>query len=322
MEIVVVGCKGFGNVHLRSIKGVDISIVERNDSVAKEVMQKYSIKKRYPSFDEAIESDADIIDLVVPHHIHKDMAIKAMEAGKNVVIEKPIATSLKDADEMISTSKKHGIKFMVAEQYFFDPSVRYAVNIIKKGILGKIGTIIVRDQRYFDKPGWRTESDHMGGGSLIDGGIHYIDTLLNLGGNYSRIESGDTHLGSSIQGEDNATALFHFNNGSTGLFYYSWAYRQPPQVPGIEVIGSEGSIYEDVNSRSQLDFKFPDRKTAFGGLMLNGKPADVEFYDVFEKEFSEFIESVKNDTPVPFDPNLARRDLAAVLEIYNNGPHS
>jgi len=317
MEIVVVGCKGFGKVHLRSIGGADVSIVERNDTVANNVMMEYRIKHRYASFDEALRSDADVIDLVVPHNLHKDLSIQAMEAGKNVIVEKPIATTLEDADSMISASARYNVKFMVAEQFFFDPSVREAMHLINSGALGKLGTIVVRDQRYYGNQGWRNESGAMGGGSLIDGGIHYIDTMLNLGGSYKKVHSASFHLGSVIQGEDNAMAMFHFQNGAIGLFYYSWAYRNPPILPGIEIVGSDSSLYEDVASRSTVNFKDTKRRTAFGDLILNGKNIGVKMYDIFEREFSEFLDAVRYDTHVPFDPKLARRDLAAVLDIYN-----
>ncbi len=316
MEIVVVGCNGFGKVHLRSIKGVDISIVERNDAVADEVMEKYRIMHRFSSFDEAIRSDADIIDLVVPHNVHRDLSIRAMEAGKNVIVEKPIATTVEEANLMISASRRHNVKFMVSEQFFFDPSVRSAMDFMVKGTLGKIGTIIVRDQRYYENPGWRNRTEVMGGGALIDGGIHYMDTILNLGGDYVKMFSSDTHVGSSLKGEDNALVMLRFRSGATGLLYYSWAYRNSPPLPGIEIVGSDGSLYEDIATRSPLDFKQAERKTAFGDLVLNGRSVGVQTYDVFEREFSEFMDAVKNDTAVPFDPELAKRDLAAVLEVY------
>ncbi len=317
MEIIVVGVKGFGKVHLRSLKGVDVSIVERDESVVKDVISTYRIKNVYRSYEEALKSDAEIIDLTVPHNLHRDFAIRAFENGKNVIVEKPIAPTVKDAMDMISSARSHGLKLNVAEQYHFDPSLNEAVRLMKEGKIGKPLTILVRDQRIYDKSGWRARKESMGGGALIDGGIHYVHSMLMLGGKYRKLTSRVSKGGSSLEGEDNAVALFDFNNGANGILYYSWSYVNPPSVPGFEIIGSEGSIYEIPGTRSQEDFKKPERRTAFGDIALNGVPMKVEIYDVFEREMSEFIRSVRDDTAEPLPPEQALEDLRTVLDIYS-----
>ena len=176
---------------------------------------------------------------------------------------------------------------MVTDQYFFDPSVRAAVKFIKENRIGRINTIIVRDQRFFEHGGWRTDKDQMGGGALIDGGIHFLDTLLNFGGNYESIHGKSIHGGSILNGEDNTAALFKFENGTYGLFFYSWSYGNPPELPAFEIIGEKGSIYEDVKSRTSWEVGTPVR-TVYGDLILNGENANVKKYDVYTAEIMEF----------------------------------
>ena len=316
MEIVVVGCKGFGKVHLRSIKGLDVSIVETDKETIDFCKNNYDIRKVYSSLDEAIRSNAEIIDLVVPHTLHKELSIKAMRSKKNVLIEKPIATNLEDGRIMIREARSNHVKFMVAEQYYFDPAVRKAKELITDGAIGKIHTVIVRDQRFYSNTGWRTKKDKMGGGALIDGGIHYIETMLDFGGDYIKITGNSVHGGSTLEGEDTTHAIFEFKNGITGLFFYTWGYKHSPKVPGFEVIGENGSMYEDASGRSQEDFKSPARHTAYGDLIVNGKKIYLEKYDVFEKEISSFVEAVNNDLEVPYPPEKALKNLEAVLKIY------
>ena len=318
MEIVVVGCRGFGKVHLRSIRDMDISIVETDPETIEFCSQNYEIRKVYGNLDDALRSGAEIIDLVVPHTIHRDLAIRSMRHKKNVLIEKPIATTPEEGMDMIEESRKNDVKFMVAEQYFFDPTIRRAKEIISGGEIGKVHTIIIRDQRHFSRQVWRSKKSLMGGGALIDGGVHYIETMLDLGGEYERIWGRSVHGGSTLEGEDTTHAIFNFRNGSTGLFFYSWGYQHPPIIPGFEIIGEKGSMYEDVSGRSLEDFKFPSRKTAYGDLILNGKRVDVEKYDVFEKEIEEFSKSVRENLPVPYPPENALRNLKAITEIYGH----
>ncbi len=315
MRILVVGVNNFGQMHLSAIKNMDISIVERKPEVIEKSREKFKISSVYSSYDEALNDKFDIVDLIVPHYLHREMAMKAMEMGSNVLLEKPIATSIQDAEDLITASRKFNVKFMVTDQYYFDPSVREAVKIIKNGEIGNPVSIVVRDQRYYTHKGWRTNSRDMGGGSLIDGGIHFIDTLLNFGGDYDSIDGISRHGGSALQGEDTTTAIFKFKNGSTGLLFYTWAYRDPPVVPAFEVIGDKGSLYEDPGSRTDWGVDTPYR-TVYGDLILNGKRLNIKKYDVYEREIGEFARSVENDTPVPFSPETALRDLRAVLKIY------
>ncbi len=316
MEIVVVGCKGFGRVHLESIKGMDISIVERDAETVKYCEENFQIRKAYDNIDDALRSSADIIDLVVPHNVHRDLAIKSMRAGKHVLLEKPIATSMEDAKAIVKASIENKIKFMVAEQYFFDPSYIEAKRIMEAGKIGKIHTIIVRDQRIYRKPGWRNEESRMGGGALIDGGIHYLDTLLNLGGEYSEVIGLTARSGSSLGGEDTTRALFRFANGSAGMFFYTWSYFNAPLVPSFEVMGEKGSMYEDPETRPVGNFSSSKQMTAYGDLIFNGEKMKVKKYNVVQREIDEFAGSILQDTPVPYDPVLAIRDLKAVLAIY------
>ena len=317
MEIVVVGCRGFGKVHLRSIRGLDVSIVETDKEVIDFCQNNYEIRKVYSSLEEALRSEAEIIDLVVPHTLHRELAIKSMKSKKNVLIEKPIATNLEDGMAMIREAKNNNVKFMVAEQYYFDPAVRKAKELITDGTIGKIHTVIVRDQRFYSNIAWRTRKEKMGGGALIDGGIHYIETMLDFGGEYLKITGNSMHGGSTLEGEDTTHAIFEFKNGATGLFFYSWGYNYYPVVPGFEIVGEKGSMHEDVNGRSQDDFKFPTRHTAYGDLIVNGKKITLKKYDVFEEEISGFVEAVKNDLEVPYSPEKALRNLEAILKIYN-----
>ncbi len=322
MEIVVVGCRGFGKVHLSAIKGMDISIVERNRDAVEFCKANYDIRNVYGSLEEALSSSAEIIDLVTPHNLHGEMSVAAMKRGKNVLVEKPISTVLSEGEHMISESRKNGVKFMVAEQFFFDPAVRRARELIDAGAVGKVHSIIVRSQGsplgtgVLGPDAWRYSSGNMGGGALIDGGIHFIETLLDLGGEYSAVNGTSFRSRDFIEGEDTTHAVFSFRNGSAGLFFYSWAYRNPPRLPGFEIIGDSGSIYEDSSSSFSGTPGRNGRRTAYGDLVVNGVKEQTVDADIIEMEITGFRKAVEEGTDVPYPPENALRNLRAVLEIY------
>lgn len=315
MNILLLGGNGFGFVHAESYRklGYDFSVFSRNEEVLKRYRDEFHVKNTYNDLNEAMNSSHDVIDMVMPHYMHRDLAVRAMKEGKNVLIEKPIAGTLEEAREMIKVSKENNVKFMVAEQYHFDSSLIHSMEYEKKGMIGRVHTIIVRSQNQFNNQGWRTNEKMMGGGALIDGGIHFIEALLDLGGEYEDIISRVYKGKSSIEGEDNTVSLIKFRSGATGIFYYSWNYISSPDVPSFEVIGTEGSIYEFRGMREP-----GQPRTAFGMPVLNGKIQKIKEVDVFDAEISGFLRAIERDEEVPYSPELAYRNLSTVLEMYRN----
>lgn len=315
------GCRGFGQVHLRSIEGVDLSIMERDPSVTKECRDKFNIHRTFASIEAALSSDAEVVDIVLPHNMHMDVAIKAMERGKDVIIEKPIARNPDEARNMISTARKTGRKLMVAEQYHFDPVILKINELIKEGKIGELLSVSIRDQTMHMNKAWRSDEDAMGGGALIDGGIHFVDALLSIGGEYSRISSKVMKGGSSLQGEDTSLSLFDFKSGAAGFLFYSWSYAFPPRVPAIEVVGTTGSIYDDVDTRRSGSRDDPFGTSSFGDPVLNGKRVELKRYDLFKKMFSSYVRYINGTIEEPFSPGEALRDLRAVTQIYRSYRH-
>lgn len=320
MDFVVVGCRGFGKYHLNALSGIDadISIVETDPETVEFCRSNYEIKHVYESLEKAIEAEPDVIDLVVPHNLHAPMAIKSLETGSHVLVEKPIATTPEDARKMITASERAKKKLMVAEQYYFDPAISRIKDSISRYEIGRVHTIIMRDQRLNLGARWRGNSEINGGGSLIDGGIHYIDALLNIGGEYDSITSRCYRGDAGKEAEDSVMALFDFRSGAKGLFYYSWAYSGRINVPAYEIIGDNGSIIEDLGTRPKEGFVALRGLRAFGDPVVNNRILQTGEYDVFHAEIQGFIDSILNDTEVPFSPELALRDLEAVTRIYNS----
>ncbi|MGQ9781332.1 MAG: Gfo/Idh/MocA family protein [Nitrososphaeria archaeon] len=299
-----------GKIHLETLQklGVEVSAFARTEGAIEECSRYARLKRSFTDINEAIDSSADIIDIVLPHSMHKEIAIKALKRRKHVLVEKPIGTIVQNAWEMVNTARKVKRKFMLTEQFFFSPSVRVAEELIKKGKIGKVHTIIVRSQTMWEGGGWRVNRKEMGGGNLIDGGIHFMDTFLNFGGEYEEVKVFTYRTAEILEGEDSTMAMFKFRIGAYGMFYYSWGYPNPPLLPRFEVIGDHGSIVEDARLRS---------KKPYGPLVVNEEPRHVEDVDVYYGMLKGFMTSVEEDSEVPFAPELAVRDLDGVMAMYS-----
>lgn len=316
MKIAVVGCRGWGQIHMRALSalGADLEVMERNKEAAEMCREKYGARRVHQDYSSVLSSDADVVDLVVPHHLHRDMSVAALRAGKHVLVEKPMARTEKEAIDMMKAAKSAGRRLMVTDQFFFDPAVRAVEELIRGGRLGRVHTIVIRSQVLAKPKDWRTRLEEMGGGALIDGGIHFIDTLLEFGGEYVEVKAYAYRASVEMEGDDTSMALFKFKSGAYGLFFYSWAYPSAPLVPSYEVVGDAGSVVEDLETKRRT--WSPPRYRVYGDPVFNGQRIETPDVDVFVEMFKEFIKAVEEGSEVPFPPELALRDLKAVLDIY------
>lgn len=315
LKIAVVGCGGFGNIHLEAISqlGYPIYVFSRSKEKAEECAKKYNALGYFTTYKDVLKSDADIIDLIVSHDSHYPMVVSALEVGKHVMVEKPIARTIEEARGMIYLAKELGLKFMTLENFYFDTTVWLAKREIEK--LGKLSLILVRSIHYNSPKGWRMNKEKMGGGAFIDGGIHFVDTLLNFGGDYKEVKAFCGKFFSGIEGEDTTTALFKFTSGALGVLLYSWSAKNPPKVPAFEIYGENGSIVEDPNGRVN--------RKPYGDLIvtINGEVRKVEAdkKNPIMEEIRGFVNAVMENKEVPMSPELALRDLEAVLKLYEEG---
>ncbi|NON61135.1 Gfo/Idh/MocA family protein [Acidianus sp. RZ1] len=305
MKVAVVGCRGFGRVHLNALKelGEEVYVFSREKDYAKECAEEFNASQYFTSFEEVIKSDADVIDLVVSHESHCFMAIRSMTAGKNVMVEKPIAINMNEARSMINASSKYGVKFMVLENHYLDPMVWEIKKNMNK--LGRISLINVRNLRLNRPEGWRRHKELMGGGALIDGGIHYIDSLLNLGGEYREVKASCKKFFSGLEGEDTVTAVFLFKQGMIGNFTYSWS-TPSWNLPHFEVYGENGNIMDEGD---EVVLKI---------LGEDERRFKIEKVNTVKEEIRLFLDSIRKDKEPPIPLDIAIRDLKCVLDIYTS----
>nr|WP_243666533.1 Gfo/Idh/MocA family oxidoreductase [Vulcanisaeta sp. JCM 16159] len=148
LKIAVIGCRGFGRVHLNALSklrnryGLDIYVFSRTEEYAKDCYREYEASGYFTRYSDVLRSNVDVVDLVVSHDAHMPMSIAALEAGKHVMLEKPIARTIEEAMNVINIVKSSGKKFMVLENHFFDTSVWKARELMRQ--LGRVSMIVVR----------------------------------------------------------------------------------------------------------------------------------------------------------------------------------
>ncbi|HID09730.1 MAG TPA: Gfo/Idh/MocA family oxidoreductase [Candidatus Latescibacteria bacterium] len=318
LGICVMGL-GIGYLHAKSYSkmgDVDLYICDIDKEKVKRAEAELEVKRAFGTIEEALESpEVDAVDIALPHDMHRDVALRAAEVGKNIMIEKPIARNLKEADEIIKAARRVGIKLMVAEWQRFAPSIVKAREFIKRGLLGKIFLIQVNQLGLFKVGGWRLSRERMGGGNLIDSGIHAVDALLSLGGDVKLVFS---QMGrfvlKEMEGEDTSVTVVRFRNGTIGNLITSWGVSTPGPHAYFTVYGTDGSLWEKLGKDGGLyirSSKLPE---------LGEEPVKVDLPEVsgFEVECRHFVECILQDREPITGPKEARADLEFVIAAYRS----
>ncbi len=184
MKIGIVGYGVIGHVHAEVIKELGQKVTAVCD-IDGEKLKTVDFAKTYSDFDEMIKNeDLDVVHICTPHYLHKEMIVKALGKGINVLSEKPMCIKKEDIDEIIEAEKNSSAIFGVSFQNRYNPAVQKAKEFLSgKKILGSYATMFwKRDKEYYSSGAWRGKIATEGGGVLINQFIHTIDLLCYLTG--------------------------------------------------------------------------------------------------------------------------------------------
>jgi len=188
----------------------------------------------------------DVIIIATPSGLHAQIAIEALHAGKHVVVEKPMAMTLEQADAMIEAAKRANLILSTMLNKRYLPACVLLKRIVEQGVLGRLlsGSVSLywyRPQEYYDESGWRGTIS-MDGGVLMNQAIHHIDLLLWYMGNVKKVHAYRATLGHNIEAEDTAVAILEFEDNALGTINASTCSYPKNMEETLTIIGEKGSI--------------------------------------------------------------------------------
>ncbi len=205
----------------------------------------------FTSLAEALrEVDVDIVVVCVPTGRHGDVAIEALDAGKNVIVEKPAETTVPKVDEIIKAQQKAGTLVTVISQHRFDAATETVLAAIQAGELGRLTSGIAsidwwRGQSYYDSGDWRGTWELDGGGALMNQGVHTVDLLIAMMGRPVEVFAYTGVLAHErIEVEDVAVGVVRFESGALGVLHGTTA-AYPGLSARVQVHGDRGSAVID-----------------------------------------------------------------------------
>jgi len=240
----IVGTGGMGSGHARTMQSIEecqlAAVCDIVPEVAEAVGEEYNVPY-CTAYRELIDrDDVDAIMVATPHYFHPEIAIYAMEQGKPVISEKPIAVTVAAAEAMVEAAKRTGTPFAVMHQSRTEPIWQAAWDLVKSGRLGELyRTLLVyadfRSQAYYNSAGWRATWKGEGGGVLINQAPHSLDRFTWLGGLPSKVTAYTATKNHTIEVEDVAAAMLVYPNGATGYVYCSTT-----EAPGSDIMEFSG----------------------------------------------------------------------------------
>lgn len=321
----IYGCGVVAKIHAAAINDIeDASLFGCADisvSCAEKFANEYGIQP-FADLDRMLSSDdIDVICVCTPSGTHADIAVKILEADKNVILEKPMAISTSECDRIIEAAKKSKGKITVMSQMRTAPDVRKLKSLIDEGALGQILLLELnmnyyRDEEYF-RGSWRGTKKMDGGGALMNQGIHGIDLIGYLLGKVSKVSSIVRTVFHDIEVEDMAVANLEFENGTLGIVTASTA-----TAPGFDretkIFGTKG--YAHLKDTRLIELMVDGEKIPCEEFISSGAATSNKFLGSagHKRQIQEFIRVLNGEDIRYMDEYEGKTPVELIERIYKS----
>jgi predicted dehydrogenase len=329
IKVGVISCSGMATGHMRGVirhpKAELVAICDTDVEKMNKVGDMLGIERRYENYKDLLaQSDIDAVIIVTPDRLHKDMAVDALEAGKHVLCEKPLALTREDCVDIANAVKKSDKKFMVGQICRYTPAFKAAKEIIDRGEIGELMFVeseYAHDYEKILKPGnWRWDPLRNG---VVGGGCHAVDLLRWVAGDPEEVQAYSNHkiFDPALPYDDTTIAIMKFPNNVIGKVFVSVACKREYTMRSL-FYGTKGTIICDNKSNKFELFKTNVNDTTTEGLMpkqLNTEipieiPVAINNHNA-SAEFEEFASIILNDKEVTTTVYEGAKTVAACFAI-------
>ena len=303
----MLGCGRIAVKHRRTLAAVDasvrVSFASRDAARAAEFTRNYRGATSWGSYAAAIaDASVDAVLVATPPVDHLELTLRALDAGKHVIVEKPAFLHSADVATVEAAAIRAGRRVMVAENYCYKPLTGVLRALITSGELGDVRFIAVQALKDSIRPGWRGDPVVAGGGALFEGGVHWLHLMAELG---LTIESVDGFRPGPVQGLERSTlVVLRYAAGPVGTLHHSW--ETPGRFRGLQlsrIAGTQGSATFESNG-IVVFVRGPRRSHwVFPGFR------DIEGYRAM---FRDFLAALRGGSEPRMTLARARRDLELI----------
>lgn len=333
MRYALIGCGRVSKSHILAATDNNLEIValcdlDENKALAqKEKFNLPDCVKIYTNYHEMLQKEnPELVSIATFSGTHADIAVDCIEHGCNVIIEKPIALSLSDADRIIEAEKRMKVKVCANHQNRFNTAVQQMRNALLSNRFGKLlyGTTSIRwhrDESYYGSADWRGtwEQD---GGTLMNQCIHAIDLLRWMMGDEITEVVGmtDNVKHPYIEAEDLGLAMIRFKNGSYGLIDGTITTYGGDYEETLTVFGDKGFAKAGGNCVNRIDdWRFSDTEESDSTIQSTSTENPPNVYGFGHKSlYADMIDAIQSNRKPYVDSAAGRRALETILAIYKS----
>ena len=316
-KVAFIGAGGIARTHMKYLKPLEnvevVAAADPSEMSLKKLKEEYPQVKQFTDYKTMLKEipDIDAIDVCTPNGLHAENTIAALDAGKDVMVEKPMAMNAVEAQRMLDAAKRNHKQIILGFQHRFDPKTKLIRDQIKADSFGKILYVRAQALRRRGIPNWGVfgRKELQGGGPMIDIGVHILESSHYMTGSPKPIAASGgawTYMGNkpsevasmwpewdyrTYNVEDLAVGLIRFDNGTILVIESSFVAHIEKDIFNVTLMGEKGGASWDT---SQI---FTDH----GGYQMNMTPGWLGKWDVFEYKMKHFVdvcrEGRKNEAP-------------------------
>ena len=331
----IIGCGMIANFHAKAIEHIrGAKIVACYDAVtaSAERFADANNARQYEHLEDMLaDPEVDIVTICTPSGAHMEPAVAAANAGKHVVVEKPLEITLKRCDAIIAACRKNKVKLCTIFPSRFSPANQELKRAIDEGRFGRVtlGDTYVkwwRTQQYYDSGGWRGTWQLDGGGAYMNQAIHNVDLLYWFMGDVADVMGATATLAHErIEVEDVGVATVRFQNGALGVLEATTS-AFPGLLKKTEIHGTEGSVIVEQDDILLWEFakktrrdasilrRFAKRESGSGGA---ADPSAISYVGHME-QLKDFIKAVETGSAPLVDGEEGRKSVEIILAIYQS----
>ena len=326
-RIALLGCGRISKNHFEAIAKIDgLELVAVCDSDAKRASEAGAHWRvpHFTSYEKMLkDAGADVVTIATPSGLHADQGVAAANAGKHVVMEKPMAISLTGADALVHACDKAGVQLFVVKQNRLNPPIQLLKRAIDRERFGRIymANCIVhwaRPQDYYDQASWRGTWE-FDGGAFMNQASHYVDLIQWLMGPVESVMAKTATLARRIETEDSGVAILKFRSGALGSIEVTMlAY--PRNLEGsVTILGEKGSVKIGGTAVNKVEYwqfaEYDDDDKLIAGADTN--PPNV--YGLgHEGYYRNVLAVLRGEAKPDTDGRAGRKSLELILGIYES----
>ncbi len=331
IKVGLIGCGRIAAVHADAISKNEGMVLGAVCDVVEERMLRFSEKYGVPGYADfhtlLRKEKPDLVAIATPNGTHYAIARACMEHGTDILLEKPITITNKEADDLITLSGEKGVRFFAVKQVRYNPAIRVLKSAVQAGYLGKLfSTSLVvrwtRPQEYFEKSEWRG-TRFLDGGGLLNQGIHYVDVMQWILGDVEKVFGKKDTCCHKIEIEDMAFGLLGFKSGVIGTVEFTVNTFPHNLECSLAVLGDQGTVKLAGQAMNEIeiwhvkDLPKPAVPEGFppyiyeGGLYQGSCPNHYYVYQDIMKNFNGISQEI-------VDGKEAAKSLKIVNALYRS----